>query len=118
MIWGTGKPGTAHSISAAWWKPGCCTPGQPLYFQKEASQAAHIRADGRLVLENGQQGTIHTLARRLMGGSPGNGWQLWYYEDAGGELQRSMGCARPTGRCCGLKSKTPRNINKISKGVV
>ena len=70
---------------------GLLSPGQLLYFQKERSQAARIKADGKLLLENGQQGTIHTLARLLMGGSPGNGWQLWYDEDAGKNLQRIDG---------------------------
>jgi len=70
---------------------GLLSPGQQLYFQKERSQAARIKADGRLVLENGQQGTIHTLARLLMAGSTGNGWQLWFYEDAEQDLQRIDG---------------------------
>ncbi len=67
---------------------GLLSPGQTLFFQKDPTRTARIKSDGRLVLEDGQQGTIHTLARRLMGGSPGNGWQLWYYRDAGGELQQ------------------------------
>ena len=85
MTWGTGNGWDRASISAAWWKAGCYPPGSCFTFKKNASQAARIKADGRLVLENGQQGTIHTLARLLMDGSPGNGWQLWYYEDAGQE---------------------------------
>jgi len=54
------------------------TPGQKLYFQKDVSKEAIIKPDGKLII-NGFIGSIHQAGRYLMGGSPCNGWENWYY---------------------------------------
>ena len=64
---------------------GLLRPGERLYFRSSRRAWARIRADGRLVA-HGQVGSIHQLGRILMKGSPCNGWEHWYFEDAGGEL--------------------------------
>ncbi|MCC6145996.1 MAG: site-specific DNA-methyltransferase [Anaerolineaceae bacterium] len=64
---------------------GLLQPGQLLYFQRDRNKAAYIKADGVLAL-NGYQGSIHTLGRQLMNGSPCNGWEHWYYESETGEF--------------------------------
>ncbi len=64
---------------------GLLQPGQALYFRGERAQAGRVRADGRLVLGD-LEGSIHQLAARLLGGGPCNGWDLWFYEAADGEL--------------------------------
>ena len=58
---------------------GMLSPGQKIFFGKERKLAAVIRADGRLILD-GATGSIHTLARKLLGGKPCNGWDYWYVE--------------------------------------
>ncbi|MFM8319804.1 MAG: site-specific DNA-methyltransferase [Chloroflexota bacterium] len=65
---------------------GALQPGQALYFRRNSAQAALVRADGTLHMD-GLEGSIHALGRQLMGGSPCNGWEHWYYRDAQGELQ-------------------------------
>jgi len=62
------------------------SPGENLYFRSERSMPAVIRADGKLILDDGRQGSIHQLGTQLMAGSPCNGWQHWYYEDTDGVL--------------------------------
>ncbi|MFZ2096985.1 MAG: DNA methyltransferase [Anaerolineales bacterium] len=54
------------------------SPGQELFFQKDPSNNAVIMADGKLII-NGFIGSIHQAGRYLMGGSPCNGWDHWYY---------------------------------------
>ena len=63
---------------------GLLEPGQALYFRKDRSLAARIRPDGHLLMD-GVEGSIHQLGSRLQNG-PGNGWELWFYEDQSGEL--------------------------------
>ncbi len=65
---------------------GYIQPGQKLFFQKEVSKAGLVRADGRLCLENGLEGSIHSLGKQLMNGSPCNGWQHWYFQNEAGEM--------------------------------
>lgn len=65
---------------------GLLQPGQKLYFRQDRQQIAVVRVDGRLVME-GFEGSIHAAGRRLMGGSPCNGWEHWFYEDKEGTLQ-------------------------------
>ncbi|MGD8752511.1 MAG: site-specific DNA-methyltransferase [Anaerolineales bacterium] len=65
---------------------GLLRPGQTLYFRRERETAARIKADGKLVCD-GVEGSIHQVGKHLVGGSPCNGWQHWYYEDPSGELQ-------------------------------
>jgi len=66
---------------------GFLLPGQRLFFQKDRARAGYIRPDGKLLLEDGFQGSIHQAGSHLMGGAPCNGWQHWYFENAQGELQ-------------------------------
>lgn len=61
---------------------GLLQPGQSLYFRRNRHQSAHVKPDGKLRLRDGFEGSIHQTGRHLMGGSPCNGWDHWYY-DAG-----------------------------------
>ena len=65
---------------------GFLSPGQVLYFRENREQTARIRADGKLVLEDGVVGSIHQTGKHLMNGSPCNGWQHWYFSDGDGKL--------------------------------
>jgi modification methylase len=64
---------------------GLLNPGQPLYFRHDRKTVARVRADGRLVMD-GAEGSIHQLGKHLMGGSPCNGWEHWYFEAEDGDL--------------------------------
>jgi len=64
---------------------GLLQPGQVLYFRRDRSLSARLRADGWLTID-GLAGSIHKVASRLSGGGPSNGWDLWFFEDAAGEL--------------------------------
>jgi modification methylase len=66
---------------------GLIQPGQRLYFQADPSRNATVKPDGKLRLENGVEGSIHSLGKSLMDGSPCNGWQHWYFRDAEGRMQ-------------------------------
>jgi DNA modification methylase len=61
---------------------GLVQPGQILYFAKNGTKAK--------ILSNGHircrkiTGSIHGVARSLMGNAPANGWDLWFYEDESG----------------------------------
>ena len=66
---------------------GLIQPGQRLYFQADPSRNATVKPDGKLCLENGVEGSIHSLGKSLMDGSPCNGWQHWYFRDAEGRMQ-------------------------------
>ncbi len=61
------------------------TPGQHLYFEGDKNVKAIIKSDGNLFI-NGFTGSIHKTATHISGGKPSNGWQLWYYETAAGNL--------------------------------
>ncbi len=65
---------------------GLLQPGQALYFRGDRSQAAHINSDSKLMYE-GYEGSIHQVGKHIMGGSPCNGWEHWYYDDAEGQLR-------------------------------
>ena len=54
-------------------------PGKVLYFGKRGDVTACVLADGAIEC-NGQRGSIHQIARSLRQ-APGNGWELWYYDD-------------------------------------
>lgn len=60
---------------------GLLSPGQKLFFKADRNKFAQIRADGKLVLEDGFTGSIHQSGRHLMDGSPCNGWVHWYTEE-------------------------------------
>ena len=65
---------------------GMLKPGQRLFYREDRSRFATIRADGKLLFET-IEGSIHHVARYLAGGSPSNGWDVWYFEDEAGELK-------------------------------
>jgi DNA modification methylase len=61
---------------------GHLQPGQALYFAKNGKKAkilsnGHLRC-GKIT------GSIHGVAKALMGNAPANGWDLWFYEDESG----------------------------------
>lgn len=66
---------------------GLIQPGKRLYFQADPSRIATVKPDGKLRLENGEEGSIHSLGKSLVNGSPCNGWQHWYFQDDEGEMQ-------------------------------
>ena len=65
---------------------GMLSPGQVLYFQGSQEVSARIKPDGKLVC-NGDVGSIHQTARKLVGGSPCNGWDTWFYQDKEGNIR-------------------------------
>jgi len=65
---------------------GLLLPGQRLYFRGMRSLAAIVRADGKLEVD-GFIGSIHQAAKHLSDGIPGNGWELWWYEEEEDNLQ-------------------------------
>jgi modification methylase len=65
---------------------GLIVPGQELFFRRERSLKAKVKPDGTLRL-NGFEGSIHQVGRHLMGGSPCNGWEHWYFQSSAGELR-------------------------------
>ncbi|OGO26529.1 MAG: DNA methyltransferase [Chloroflexi bacterium RBG_16_52_11] len=65
---------------------GLLSPGQSLYFNADDDRVATLLPDGHL--RYGEfTGSIHQVGRRIMD-APCNGWDHWYYQDAGsGERQ-------------------------------
>ncbi|HEX6270108.1 MAG TPA: site-specific DNA-methyltransferase [Anaerolineales bacterium] len=62
---------------------GLLRPGQVLYFAKNGLKArvlsnGHIRCSGFT-------GSIHGVAKSLMGDVPVNGWDVWFYKDENGK---------------------------------
>ena len=62
---------------------GLLHPGQYLFFAKNNTKAkilsnGHLRC-GKL------SGSIHGVAKALMGNAPANGWDLWFYQDENGK---------------------------------
>ncbi len=76
--------------------------GQELYFRRDRARAARLRADGHLLLV-GFEGSIHQAGRHLMGGSPCNGWDHWFYQAEDG-LLRPLDDLRETFRSAGESS--------------
>jgi modification methylase len=64
---------------------GLLFPGQHLYFKGDDAVTAKIKPDGKLLLD-GEEGSIHHIARKLLNGRPCNGWDLWHYRDEKGAL--------------------------------
>lgn len=64
---------------------GLLKPGQALYFRRQRDVSARLKPDGGLVVDS-FEGSIHQAGSHLMGGSPCNGWNHWYYEDENGQL--------------------------------
>lgn len=59
---------------------GLLAPGQKLYFRKDRSKFAQIKANAKLRLGDGFEGSIHQAGKHLMSGNPCNGWQHWYFD--------------------------------------
>jgi site-specific DNA-methyltransferase (adenine-specific) len=68
---------------AALLENGLLQPGQILYFAKNGTKAK-ILSNGHIRCGN-ITGSIHGVARSLMGDAPANGWDLWFYKDEGGK---------------------------------
>lgn len=64
---------------------GLLKPGQPLYLDGRQEVVAEVLANGHLRC-NGLSGSIHQVARAILG-APCNGWDRWWLQDAGsGEM--------------------------------
>ncbi len=61
---------------------GLLQPGQRLIFAKDPSVSAVILANGQIQC-NSLIGSIHGLAKSLLGGAPANGWDMWLFEENG-----------------------------------
>ena len=66
---------------------GYLKPGQTLYFRKDKRRSARVKPDARLRTHDGFEGSIHKAGSHLMNGSPCNGWDHWYLEEAGGMVR-------------------------------
>lgn len=64
---------------------GYLRPGDMLYFHGDRDRAARIKLNGKLVID-GFEGSIHQCARFLLGNSPANGWEQWFYKTKAGEM--------------------------------
>lgn len=64
---------------------GLLHEGQILYFRRDRNKIAEVMADGQL-RSNGYLGSIHRVGSLMQGGSACNGWEHWYYQEAGGDL--------------------------------
>ena len=62
---------------------GYLQPGAVLTDAKRRWHAS-VRADGSLVLEGGEVGSIHKLGASVQGAPACNGWVFWHYEGADG----------------------------------
>lgn len=62
---------------------GLLNPGQTLYFAANGRRAK-ILANGHLRCGN-ITGSIHGVAKSLMGDAPANGWDVWFYKDESGK---------------------------------
>jgi modification methylase len=62
---------------------GLLQPGQILYFAKNGTKAK-ILSNGHIRCGD-MTGSIHGVARSLMGNAPANGWDLWFYKDERGK---------------------------------
>lgn len=67
-------------------KAGLVHEGQTLYFRKDRNRSAIVTPDGEL-RHNGFTGSIHKVGGYLQGGSPCNGWEHWYFETNGKQLE-------------------------------
>ena len=65
---------------------GLIQPGQTFYFKGNRDIAAKIRTDGHLVMQS-NSGSIHQMAKLLLNGKPGNGWELWFFDSKHQGLQ-------------------------------
>lgn len=63
---------------------GLIQPGQTLWFAKNPSVTATVRADGKLV-SGALTGSIHSMAKSLSDDAPVNGWDAWLAKNEKGE---------------------------------
>jgi modification methylase len=61
---------------------GLIRPGERLYLAKDPSQTATVRADGKIV-HGDLTGSIHSVAKSLLNGTPVNGWDAWLFVQNG-----------------------------------
>jgi modification methylase len=61
---------------------GLLLPGQTLWFAKDESVVATVRADGKIV-SGSLTGSIHSVAKSLLNGTPVNGWDVWLFSQNG-----------------------------------
>ena len=64
---------------------GYLRPGEALYFHGDTSKPARIKLNGKLDID-GYEGSIHQCARFLLGNSPANGWEQWFYMNKAGAI--------------------------------
>lgn len=78
---------SAKRVKLVWLiERGLLMPGQILYFQRDLSKCAEVRANGRLCYE-GHEGSIHQMGRLIQGSATCNGWEHWYFQTGDGDLQ-------------------------------
>jgi modification methylase len=70
---------------------GLLQPGQTLWFAKDESVAATVRADGKIT-SGSLTGSIHSVAKSLLNGTPVNGWEVWLFSQNG--EKKSINCLR------------------------
>lgn len=81
----TGKRNTPRIPFARLLESGLLAAGDRLYFRQDNTMRAEITPDAKLRYGD-TEGSIHAVGRYILGGSPCNGWEHWYFEDDGGEL--------------------------------
>jgi modification methylase len=64
---------------------GLLVPGEVLYFKGNLEVNARVKPDGKLICDC-VEGSIHQVARELVGGKPCNGWDAWHYQNEEGEF--------------------------------
>ncbi len=94
---------------------GFLHPGQTLFFRRDRSRKAYIKPDGKLLLPDGFEGSIHQAGKHLSGGRPCNGWEHWYFEEEGEmyPLDRLRETYRR--RCLGETSKRMGQLRLMEK---
>ncbi|MCX7925020.1 MAG: DNA methyltransferase [Fimbriimonadales bacterium] len=60
---------------------GYLSAGDTLYFRGVPTCEARVLANGHIRYQDGAEGSIHAIGRRITG-APCNGWEAWYYRDA------------------------------------
>ena len=73
---------------------GLLQPGDELTFGKDGRAVARVLADGTIECD-GMRGSIHEVARRLSK-APSNGWEHWYYQEAGSGERKPINALRET----------------------
>jgi site-specific DNA-methyltransferase (adenine-specific) len=67
---------------------GYLPPGNRVYFNGDLERWAVVLANGHIRYKDGSEGSIHQVARQIVG-APANGWDCWWYFDA------EAGCLQP-----------------------